>query len=52
MVLNVGIGDARSVADLAGRVRDLEGFAGAIRYNHNRFVRVKTRKLAISPMRH
>ena len=50
-VLNLGMGDARSIADLAGWIRDAAGFAGAIRYNRNRFVGVKTRKLDVSRMR-
>ena len=50
-VLNLGMGDARSIADLAGWIRDAAGFKGAIRYNNNRFVGVKTRKLDVSLMR-
>ena len=50
-VLNLGMGDARSIADLAGWIRDAAGFKGAIRYNQNRFVGVKTRKLDVSRMR-
>ena len=50
-VLNLGMGDARSIADLAGWIRDAAGFEGAIRYNQNRFVGVKTRKLDVSRMR-
>ena len=50
-VLNLGMGDARSIADLAGWIRDAARFGGAIRYNQNRFVGVKTRKLDVSLMR-
>ena len=50
-VLNLGMGDARSIADLAGWIRDAAGFQGAIRYNQNRFVGVKTRKLDVGLMR-
>lgn len=50
-VLNLGMGDARSIADLAGWIREAAGFGGVIRYNQNRFVGVKTRKLDVSRMR-
>lgn len=49
--LNLGMGDARSIAELAAWIRDAAGFEGAIRYNMNRFVGVKTRKLDVSRMR-
>jgi len=49
--LNLGMGEAHSVARLAEWIREAAGFAGAIRYNRNRFVGVRTRKLEVSKMR-
>ena len=49
--LNLGMGDAHSVGQLAEWIRDAAGFQGQIRYNRNRFVGVKTRKLDVSRMR-
>lgn len=49
--LNLGMGDAKSIAQLADWIRQAVGFTGAIRYNMNRFVGVRTRKLDVSRMR-
>jgi nucleoside-diphosphate-sugar epimerase len=49
--LNLGMGDAQSIAQLAAWIREAAGFQGEIRYNMNRFVGVKTRKLDVSRMR-
>jgi GDP-L-fucose synthase len=49
--LNLGMGEAHSVAQLAEWIRDAAGFQGEIRYNQNRFVGVKTRKLDVLRMR-
>ena len=49
--LNLGMGDAQSIARLAAWIRQSAGFHGEIRYNMNRFVGVKTRKLDVSRMR-
>ena len=50
-VLNLGMGEARSIAQLAEWIRDAAGFGGEIRYNMNRFVGVRTRKLDVSRIR-
>jgi GDP-L-fucose synthase len=49
--LNLGMGDAQSIGRLANWIKDAAGFQGDIRYNMNRFVGVKTRKLDVSRMR-
>ena len=50
-VLNLGMGDAQSIARLAEWIRGAADFEGQIRYNHNRFVGVRTRKLDVSRIR-
>lgn len=50
-VLNLGMGEARSIAQLAAWIREAAGFTGEIRYNNNKFVGVKTRKLDVSRIR-
>lgn len=49
--LNLGMGDAQSIAQLAAWIGQAAGFEGAIRYNMNRFVGVKTRKLDVGRVR-
>ncbi|MCA1661995.1 MAG: NAD-dependent epimerase/dehydratase family protein [Novosphingobium sp.] len=49
--LNLGMGEARSIAELAQWIKDAAGFDGEIRYNQDRFVGVKTRQLDVRRMR-
>lgn len=49
--LNLGMGEAQSIAQLAGWIRRAAGYTGKIRYDMNRFVGVRTRKLDVSRMR-
>jgi GDP-L-fucose synthase len=50
-VVNLGMGEAYSIRQLADWIREAAGFRGAIRYNQQRFVGVKTRKLDVSRIR-
>lgn len=50
-VLNLGMGEAQSIARLAGWIAEAAGFRGEIRYNTDRFVGVRTRKLDVSRIR-
>jgi len=50
-VLNLGMGEARSIAEIAQWIKEAAGFDGEIAYNMNRFVGVKTRKLDVSRVR-
>ncbi len=50
-VLNLGMGDACSIAQIALWIKDAAGFKGEIVYNQNRFVGVKTRRLDVSRVR-
>lgn len=50
-VLNLGMGEAYPVRQLAEWIREKSGYAGEIRYNLDRFVGVRTRKLDVSRIR-
>ena len=50
-VLNLGMGDACSIAQIALWIKQAAGFTGEIVYNQNRFVGVKTRRLDVSRVR-
>ncbi|MBC2664436.1 NAD-dependent epimerase/dehydratase family protein [Novosphingobium flavum] len=49
--LNLGMGEAYSIGQIASWIKEAAGFQGEIRYNNNKFVGVKTRKLDVSRMR-
>lgn len=50
-VLNLGMGEAYSIGQIAQWIKESAGFKGEIRYNNNRFVGVKTRKLDVTRSR-
>lgn len=50
-MLNLGMGEAVSIAQIAGWIREAAGFEGEIAYNLNRFVGVKTRRLDVTRVR-
>ena len=49
--LNLGMGEAYSIGQIAKWIKEAAGFNGEICYNNNRFVGVKTRKLDVSRVR-
>lgn len=49
--LNLGMGDAYSIADIASWISEAAGFRGKIVYNHHRFVGVRKRMLDVSRVR-
>lgn len=50
-LLNLGVGGADSIGDIAFKIKQAAGFKGDIVYNNNRFVGVKRRVLDVSRMR-
>lgn len=50
-VLNLGMGEAWSIGQIAAWIKEAAGFPGEIVYNNNKFVGVKTRKLDVSRIR-
>lgn len=50
-LLNLGVGGADSIGDIALKIKQAAGFEGEIVYNNNRFVGVKRRVLDVSRMR-
>lgn len=50
-MLNLGVGGAYSIGDIALMIKYAAGFKGEIVYNNNRFVGVKRRVLDVSRMR-
>jgi nucleoside-diphosphate-sugar epimerase len=50
-LLNLGVGGADTIGDIALKIKDAAGFKGDIVYNNNRFVGVKRRVLDVSRMR-
>lgn len=50
-LLNLGVGRAHSIGDIAQLIKDAADFKGEIVYNNNRFVGVKRRVLDVSRMR-
>ncbi|MFC3175199.1 NAD-dependent epimerase/dehydratase family protein [Novosphingobium bradum] len=47
-VLNLGMGEAWSIGQIAQWIKEASGFQGKIVYNNDKFVGVKTRKLDVS----
>jgi nucleoside-diphosphate-sugar epimerase len=50
-LLNLGVGEADSIGDIALKIKEAAGFNGEIVFNNDRFVGVKRRVLDISRMR-
>jgi len=50
-VLNLGVGEAYRVGDIADWIGEAAGFGGRIQYNENRFVGVKKRMLDVTRVR-
>lgn len=50
-VLNLGMGAAESIGQIARWIKEAAGFKGEIVYNQNRFVGVRTRRLDVSRVR-
>jgi len=50
-VVNLGMGEACSIAQIAQWIRDAAGFTGEIAYNNAKFVGVKTRRIDVSRVR-
>jgi len=49
--LNLGMGDAYAISDIAQWIKDAAGFKGAIVYNNNKFVGVRKRMLDVTKVR-
>lgn len=49
--LNLGMGEAWPIGQIAAWIKEAAGFQGEICYNNNKFVGVKTRKLDVSRIR-
>lgn len=49
--LNLGMGDAYKIADIAGWIQEAAGFKGRIQYNENKFVGVRKRMLDVTKVR-
>ncbi|MGE3689837.1 MAG: NAD-dependent epimerase/dehydratase family protein [Novosphingobium sp.] len=50
-MLNLGTGEAYSIARIAGTIKQAAGFDGEIAYNPNKFTGVKTRRLDVTKVR-